>query len=90
MERARATAAVALFAFLLAATVALAVAAPALRQAALEPAKKTFGWSGRLALLLPYALGLLVLVLTACDQHVLIAGPSSDPGRYEVVGLVAE
>jgi len=36
------------------------------------------------------SLGLLVLVLTACDQQVLIAGPSSDPGHYEVVGLVAE
>ena len=36
------------------------------------------------------SLGLLVLVLTACDQQVLIAGPSSDPGHYEVLGLVAE
>jgi hypothetical protein len=36
------------------------------------------------------SLGLLVLVLTACDQQVLIAGPYSDPGHYEVVGLVAE
>jgi len=36
------------------------------------------------------SLGLLVLVLTACDQQVLIAAPSSDPGYYEVVGLVAE
>lgn len=36
------------------------------------------------------SLGLLVLVLTACDQQVLIAGPSVDPGHYEVVGLVAE
>ncbi|WP_295141763.1 hypothetical protein [uncultured Reyranella sp.] len=36
------------------------------------------------------SLGLLVLVLTACDQQVLIAGPSPDPGRYEIVGLVAE
>lgn len=37
------------------------------RPAALEPAKKTFGWSGRLALLLPYALGLLVIGLIAQD-----------------------
>ena len=36
------------------------------------------------------SLGLLVLVLTACDKQVLIAGPSSDPARYEAVGLVAE
>lgn len=36
------------------------------------------------------SLGLLVLVLTACDQQVLIAGPTKDPGHYEVVGLVAE
>jgi hypothetical protein len=37
------------------------------------------------------SLGLFVLVLTACDQQqILIAGPSSDPGHYEVVGLVAE
>lgn len=36
------------------------------------------------------SLGLLILVLTACDQHVLIAAPPSDPGHYEVVGLVAE
>lgn len=36
------------------------------------------------------SLGLLVVAVTACDQQVLIAGPSSDPGRYEVVGLVAE
>jgi hypothetical protein len=36
------------------------------------------------------SLGLLVLVLTACDQQVLIAAPSADPGHYEVVGLVAE
>jgi len=36
------------------------------------------------------SLGLLVLILTACDQQVLIAGPSPDPGRYEIVGLVAE
>ena len=36
------------------------------------------------------SLGLLVLVLTACDQPVLIAGPATDPGHYEVVGLVAE
>ena len=36
------------------------------------------------------SLGLLVLVLTACDQQVLIAGPAKDPGHYEVVGLVAE
>jgi uncharacterized protein YdeI (BOF family) len=43
VERARATAAVALFAFLLAATVALAAAAPALRQAALEPLA-VVGW----------------------------------------------
>jgi len=35
------------------------------------------------------SLGLLVLVLTACDQQILVAGPS-DPGHYEVVGLVAE
>jgi len=36
------------------------------------------------------SLGLLVLVLTACDQQVLVAAPSQDPGHYEVVGLVAE
>ena len=36
------------------------------------------------------SLGLLVLVLAACDQQVLIAGSSPDPGHYEVVGLVAE
>ncbi|MGQ3301845.1 hypothetical protein [Reyranella sp.] len=36
------------------------------------------------------SLGLLILALTACDQQLLIAGPSSDPGHYEVVGLVAE
>ena len=35
-------------------------------------------------------LALLSPVLTACDQQVLIAGPSPDPGRYEIVGLVAE
>jgi len=35
------------------------------------------------------SIGLLVLVLTACDQQILVAGPS-DPGHYEVVGLVAE
>jgi hypothetical protein len=27
------------------------------------------------------SLGPLVLILTACDQQVLIAGPSPDPGR---------
>ena len=43
MERTRAAAAVALFALLLAATVALAAAAPALRQAALEPLA-VVGW----------------------------------------------
>jgi len=36
------------------------------------------------------SLGLLVLILSACDQHVLVAAPSSDPGHYEVVALVAE
>jgi hypothetical protein len=36
------------------------------------------------------SLGLLVLVLTACDQPVLLAAPSADPSHYEVVGLVAE
>jgi hypothetical protein len=36
------------------------------------------------------SLGLFVLVLTACDQQLLVAAPSSDPGQYEVVGLVAE
>jgi len=36
------------------------------------------------------SLGLLALVLSACDQQVLIAGPSADPSNYEVVGLVAE
>lgn len=36
------------------------------------------------------SLGLLVLVLSACDQQVLIAGPSADPSHYEVVGLVAD
>lgn len=36
------------------------------------------------------SLGLLVLVLTACDQQILVAGPTQDPGHYEVVGLVAE
>lgn len=36
------------------------------------------------------SLGLLVLVLTACDQKVLIAGPVTESGDYEVVGLVAE
>lgn len=36
------------------------------------------------------SLGFLVLVLTACDQQVLIAGPTADLGYYEVVGLVAE
>lgn len=36
------------------------------------------------------SLGLLVLVLTACDQQVLIAGPLTESGDYEVVRLVAE
>ena len=36
------------------------------------------------------SLGLLVLVLSACDQQVLVAGPSADPSHYEVVGLVAD
>ena len=36
------------------------------------------------------SLGLLVLVLSACDQQVPVAGPSADPDHYEVVGLVAE
>ena len=36
------------------------------------------------------SLGLLVLVLSACDQQVLVAAPSSDSGHYEVVGLVAD
>lgn len=36
------------------------------------------------------SLGLFVLVLTACDQQVLIAGPFPDSGRFEVVGLMAE
>ena len=36
------------------------------------------------------SLGLLVLVLTACDQEILIASPSAEPSHYEVVGLVAE
>jgi len=33
------------------------------------------------------SLGLLVVALTACDQQVLVAGPSD---HYEVVALVAE
>ncbi len=36
------------------------------------------------------SLGLLVLVLSACDQEVLIAGQSADRSHYEVVGLVAD
>ncbi|MDB5487120.1 MAG: hypothetical protein JWQ58_835 [Reyranella sp.] len=36
------------------------------------------------------SLGLLVLVLSACDQEILIAGPSTDRSHYEVVGLVAD
>ncbi len=36
------------------------------------------------------SIGLLVLVLTACDQQVLVAGPADDPSHYEVVGLIAD
>ncbi len=36
------------------------------------------------------SLGLLVLVLSACEQEVLIAGSSADRSHYEVVGLVAD
>jgi hypothetical protein len=36
------------------------------------------------------SLGLLVLALTACAQKVLIAGPLTESGDYEVVGLAAE
>ena len=33
------------------------------------------------------SLGILAVALSACDQQVLIAGPSD---RYEVVALIAE
>jgi hypothetical protein len=36
------------------------------------------------------SLGLLTLVLAACDPEVLIAKPSADPGSYDVVALMAE
>lgn len=35
-----------------------------------------------------FSLGLLTVVLTACDSQLLIATP--DPSDYEVVSLVAE
>lgn len=36
------------------------------------------------------SLGLLVMVLAACDQQLLIAKPVADPSDYEVVSLIAD